>query len=48
MAQATKWSKMLNQEQRIPINTLYSASQLRDYVSSHKRHTVRRPIRPDN
>ena len=37
---------MLKKEQLIKINPLFDAAKLRDFASSHKRHTIKRFIRP--
>ena len=48
MSKFSRWERMLKREKGIPINQLYDASTLRDFISSQKRHTIRRPIRPVN
>jgi len=38
--------RLLKQERTLVINNLYDAAKLRDFTSSHKRHTIKRLIRP--
>ena len=39
---------LLKKEQRIYINPLYDAAKLREFTSSHKRHSIKRVIRPND
>jgi hypothetical protein len=37
---------LLKKEQSLVINPLFDAAKLREFTSSHKRHTIKRLIRP--
>lgn len=38
--------RLLKQEKTLTINNLYDAAKLREFTSAHKRHTIKRLIRP--
>jgi hypothetical protein len=44
---AHKYQKLLRHEKQTLINPLFTGEKLRQYVSTYKRHTIQRPIRPD-
>lgn len=43
---STPGARLIKFEKSTPVNRLFDAYKLRDFVSKYPRHNVRRPIRP--